>query len=45
MKPWLPDIIDTVDELVQQDKIKWFFPNKGSYEMRGKNAAEGSTLK
>ena len=45
VKPSQPNIIGSVDELVRQDKIQWFFPNKGSFELRGKNAEEGSTLK
>ena len=45
VKPRQPAIIGSVDQLVRQDKIQWFFPNKGSFELRGKNAEEGSTLK
>ena len=43
--PKQPDIIRTVDELVQQDEIKWFMEANAYISLSSSAAEEGSILK
>ena len=44
-KPKPPKLINSVDELVRQNIIKWTIEPGSAYLNMGKNAEEGSTMR
>ena len=44
-KPKQPDVLESVDELVRQDKMKWIIEAGSAWTNLGEDAEEGTTLR